>query len=201
MSKSKAKVKMLKISIIGDSKTGKTSIINCFSGHEFNINTLTSIGIDKQEVSMTMKDGKEIKLIIWDTAGQERYYSISSGTIKNSHGIIVCFALNDKESFTNVVTWLEDVREISTNIPIVLFGNKCDLTNERKVTYEEAEDFAKNNEMVYFETSAKDNINIKEGFEKIAEDAYEKDISNRTEKIKISKQNNKNKKKKCCSEK
>ena len=198
MSKSKAKVKMLKISIIGDSKTRKTSIINCFSGHEFNINTLTSIGIDKKEVSMTMKDGKEIKLIIWDTAGQERYYSVSSGTIKNSHGIIVCFALNDKESFTNVVTWLEDVREISTNIPIVLFGNKCDLNNERKVTYEEAEECAKNNEIVYFETSAKDNINIKEGFEKIAEDAYEKGISNRTEKIEISKKNNNKKKKKCC---
>ena len=198
MSKSKAKVKMLKISIIGDSKTGKTSIINCFSGHEFNINMLTSIGIDKQEVWMKMKDGNEIKLIIWDTAGQKRYYSISTGTIKNSHGIIVCYALNDKKSFANVVTWLEDEREISINIPIVLFGNKCDLTNERKVTYEEAEKFANNNKMVYFETSAKDNINIKEGFEKIAEDAYEKDISNRTEKIEISKQNNKKKKKKFC---
>ena len=126
----KEKKKALKLSIIGDSRTGKTSIINCFLGREFIIDMLASIGIDKQEEIMKMKDGKEIKLIIWDTAGQERFHSVSSGTIKNSQGIIVCFALDDRKSFENVVTWLQDVREISTKIPIVLFGNKCDIKDK-----------------------------------------------------------------------
>ena len=143
-----------------------------------------------------MKYGNEMKIIIWDTAGQERFHSISSGTIKNSQGIIVCFALNDRSSFDNVLTWLQDVREISSKIPIVLFGNKCDLIEERKVTNEEAKEFADNNEIIYFETSAKDNINIKEGFEKISEDAYSKALAEEEAKIELLKKNNNNKKNK-----
>ena len=148
MTDEKIKRKVIRLSIIGDSKTGKTSIINRYLGQEFSIDMISNIGIDKQEVIRKMKDGNEMKIIIWDTAGQERFHSISSGTIKNSQGIIVCFALNDRSSFDNVLTWLQDVREISSKIPIVLFGNKCDLIEERKVTNEEAKEFADNNEIL-----------------------------------------------------
>jgi small GTP-binding protein len=196
MTDEKIKRKVIRLSIIGDSKTGKTSIINRYLGQEFSIDMISNIGIDKQEVIKKMKDGNEMKIIIWDTAGQERFHSISSGTIKNSQGIIVCFALNDRNSFNNVLTWLQDVREISSKIPIVLFGNKCDLIEERKVTNEEAKEFADNNEIIYFETSAKDNINIKEGFEKISEDAYSKALAEEEAKIELLKKNNNNKKNK-----
>ena len=196
MTDEKIKRKVIRLSIIGDSKTGKTSIINRYLGQEFSIDMISNIGIDKQEVIKIMKDGNEMKIIIWDTAGQERFHSISSGTIKNSQGIIVCFALNDRSSFDNVLTWLQDVREISSKIPIVLFGNKCDLIEERKVTNEEAKEFADNNEIIYFETSAKDNINIKEGFEKISEDAYSKALAEEEAKIELLKKNNNNKKNK-----
>jgi small GTP-binding protein len=196
MTDEKIKRKVIRLSIIGDSKTGKTSIINRYLGQEFSIDMISNIGIDKQEVIKKMKDGNEMKIIIWDTAGQERFHSISSGTIKNSQGIIVCFALNDRSSFDNVLTWLQDVREISSKIPIVLFGNKCDLIEERKVTNEEAKEFADNNEIIYFETSAKDNINIKEGFEKISEDAYSKALAEEEAKIELLKKNNNNKKNK-----
>ena len=196
MTDEKIKRKVIRLSIIGDSKTGKTSIINRYLGQEFSFDMISNIGIDKQEVIKKMKDGNEMKIIIWDTAGQERFHSISSGTIKNSQGIIVCFALNDRSSFDNVLTWLQDVREISSKIPIVLFGNKCDLIEERKVTNEEAKEFADNNEIIYFETSAKDNINIKEGFEKISEDAYSKALAEEEAKIELLKKNNNNKKNK-----
>ena len=196
MTDEKIKRKVIRLSIIGDSKTGKTSIINRYLGQEFSIDMISNIGIDKQEVIKKMKDGNEMKIIIWDTAGQERFHSISSGTIKNSQGIIVCFALNDRSSFDNVLTWLQDVREISSKIPIVLFGNKCDLIEERKVTNEEAKEFADNNEIIYFETSAKDNINIKEGFEKISEDAYSKALAEEEGKIELLKKNNNNRKNK-----
>ena len=196
MTDEKIKRKVIRLSIIGDSKTGKTSIINRYLGQEFSIDMISNIGIDKQEVIRKMKDGNEMKIIIWDTAGQERFHSISSGTIKNSQGIIVCFALNDRSSYDNVLTWLQDVREISSKIPIVLFGNKCDLIEERKVTNEEAKEFADNNEIIYFETSAKDNINIKEGFEKISEDAYSKALAEEEAKIELLKKNNNNKKNK-----
>ena len=196
MIEKKIKRKVIRLSIIGDSTTGKTSIINCYLGQQFSLDMVSNVGIDKQEKISKMKDGNEMKIIIWDTAGQERFHSISSGTIKNSQGIIVCFALNNKESFNNVINWLQDVREISKKIPIVLFGNKCDLIDERKVTFKEVKEFADDNEINYFETSAKDNINITEGFEKISEDAYLKAVAEEEAKIELSKKNNNNKKEK-----
>ena len=195
MTDSKIKRKVLRLSILGDSKTGKSSIINRYLGNEFSEDMISNIGIDKQELLMTMKDGNEMKIIIWDTAGQERFHSISSTTIKNSQGIIVCFAINDRDSFNNVLQWLQDIRDVSSKIPIVLFGNKCDLEDKRKVTKGEAEDFAANHELTYFETSAKENINLKEGFEHIIDSAYKR--SGGVDGVKLNNQN-KAKKNKCC---
>ena len=195
MTEENIKRKVLRLSIIGDSKTGKTSIINCFIGEEFSMEMISNIGIDKQETMMKMEDGSQIKVIIWDTAGQERFHSISSGTIKNSQGIIVCFALDDRNSFNNVLSWLQDVREINSKIPIALFGNKCDIIEGRKVQNHEAQNLANDNDLMYFETSAKDNINIKEGFTKLINESYKNATFDN--KIKLGKKMQ-TKKKKCC---
>ena len=189
--------KVMRLSIIGDSQTGKSSILNVYLGNDFTYDILSNIGIDKQSVEKQMKDGNKIKIIFWDTAGQERFHSLSSGTIKNSQGIIICFALNDKQSFENVVLWLEDVRNVSEKIPIVLFGNKCDLVDERKVTKEEIERFIKKNDLVYFETSAKEKINLEEGFQKIFEDAYAT-VVEQNAKFELLRKKEKDKKKKKC---
>ena len=174
MSEQKIKRKVLRISMLGDSSVGKTSLINTFLNVEFSDNLLSNIGIEKTETKMIMKDGNEMKIIIWDTAGQERFHSISAGTIKNAQGIVVSFDITNQKSFDNVKKWLENIRENNDKIPIVLFGNKCDLKEKREVDEKEARDFANVNNLTYFETSAKSNINVKEGFTKIAEDAYEK---------------------------
>lgn len=189
--------KVMRLSIIGDSQTGKSSILNVYLGNDFTYDILSNIGIDKQSVEKQMKDGNKIKIIFWDTAGQERFHSLSSGTIKNSQGIIICFALNDKKSFENVVLWLEDVRNVSEKIPIVLFGNKCDLVDERKVTKEEIDRFIKKNDLVYFETSAKEKINLEEGFQKIFEDAYAT-VVEQNAKFELLRKKEKDKKKKKC---
>ena len=162
MSDQKIKRKVIRISMLGDSSVGKTSIINSFLNVEFNNTLLSNIGIEKTETKMKMKDGNEMKLIIWDTAGQERFHSISTGTIKNSQGIVVSFDLTNKKTFLNVKKWLEDIRDNNDKIPIVLFGNKCDILEKREVEEEQAEEFAKTNNLTYFETSAKENININE---------------------------------------
>jgi small GTP-binding protein len=195
MTDKKIKRKVLRISILGDSATGKTSIINRLLGNDFSLDMISNIGIDKQDLLKKMKDGNEMKIILWDTAGQERFRSVSSSTIKNSQGIIVCFSLVDEKSYKNVLSWLQDIRDESTKIPIVLFGNKCDLEDQRKVSEEEAQKFAHRHGVPYFETSAKENINLKEGFDRIVEDAYEKSGKESGMKLKpIEKKG----KKKCC---
>ena len=166
--------KVIRISMLGDAGVGKTSIINVFLGIEFSTTVVSNIGIEKQNKKMKMKDGNEMKIIVWDTAGQERFHSIATSTIKNSQGIALCFDVTNKTSFDNLTLWLKDIRESNNNIPIVLFGNKSDLIDKRVIEDDVAENFAKSNHMEYFETSAKEDINVEEGFKKIIELAYEK---------------------------
>ena len=174
MSVEEIKRKVIRISLLGDAGVGKTSILNAFLNLEFSSNTVANIGVEKQNTKMKMKDGKEMKIIIWDTAGQDRFHSIATSTIKNSQGIVVSFDVSSKKTFESVPSWLEDIKSNNNKIPIILFGNKCDLMEKREVEEEEAEEFANKINLLYLETSAKENINIKEGFEKIIELAYEK---------------------------
>ena len=178
MAELKIERKVIRIAILGDSSVGKTSIINVYFNLEFSEVMTQSVGKDKFDTQMKMKDGNEMKLIIWDTAGQERFHSISLSTIKNSQGIIVVFDITKRKTFENVVNWLKEIRENSNAIPIALFGNKSDLEDHRNVTTEEAEIFAKKNKVIYFETSAKENKNIQEGFNELAELAYQKSGGN-----------------------
>ena len=163
----------LRITMLGDSKVGKTSIVNVFLNLKFVDDNLSTIGKMKLETMKEMKDGKKMKIIILDTAGQERFHSITTSSIKGSNGIVVTFDRTDKTSFKNVENWLNDIQDIIENIPIVLFGNKSDLEDKRVVQKEDIDNFLKAHPLTYFETSAKLDINIKEGFKKIIDDAYE----------------------------
>ena len=167
-----SKRKDIKISLLGDQNVGKTCICSSFFNLEFIDNTLNTIGKDQYETKMTMKDGNEIRLIIWDTAGQERYHSIAVTTIKSAQGIIVAFDLTSRKSFDNVEKWLKQIYEKTDKVSVVIFGNKCDMKEERVVSKEEAQKLADKYKLTYFETSAKEKININEGFEKVAKDAY-----------------------------
>ena len=159
--------------MLGDSAVGKTSLISRFLTQNFDENYLTTIGKDKLEKKVIMNDGNEIKLIIWDTAGQERFHSIATSTIKGSQGIVLTFDLTKRSSFNSLEGWLNDIKENSNEVPVVIFGNKCDLFEKYEVEENEAKNFAKEHNLEYFSTSAKQDINVQDGFDKLAKMAYE----------------------------
>ena len=165
--------KVLRISLLGDTTVGKTSLINTFFNIEFSAHTIPNIGIDKQQKEMEMKDGKKMKIILWDTAGQERFHDLAINTVRNCKGIALCFDLTKKKTFEGIPKWLEQIYKVDNKIPIILFGNKCDLI-ENRIVEEEAKSLANQYNIEYLETSAKENINVIEGFQKIIDEAYEK---------------------------
>ena len=173
MSEDQIERKVIRISILGDTSVGKTSIIRAYLNFEFLETNTSNIGTEKTDKKIKMKDGKEIKLIIWDTAGQETFRSMSTSYIKKSQGVILSFDITERRSFESLGDWLDVVKQ-NANIPIVLFGNKCDLFENRVVSQEEIEEFTKKNKIEYFETSARENIKIQEGLLKIVDMAYEK---------------------------
>ena len=197
MSTNDIKMKTLKLAILGDSAVGKTTIIETYMDVEFNEDFISTIGWDRKKTSIILDDGKEMELSIWDTAGQERYHSVAVKVIKQVQGIIIVFDVTKKESFKNVVDWLQVIDDNFTDVSLILFGNKCDLEDKREVTEEEAIKFAKENNLKYLETSAKTKINIKEGISLIANEVYKK-YKNVEPTIKLNKKQTGKKKSSCC---
>ena len=185
----------ISISIFGEPAVGKTCICSTFLGMEFREEHLMTVGIEKMSSTVKIDTGEELKLKLWDTAGQERFRSVSVKNIRYSQAAVVVFDLTVKESFDKVTDWLKEIRDFAPNMPIGLFGNKCDLTNQIAVTKEEIDNLCNREKLDYFQTSAKTNTGIEEGFIKIASLAYK--IYGK-EPIKNHKLNTKKKKKKFC---
>ena len=159
----------IKIMLLGESQIGKTSLIQRYVKNNFNLSYITTVGIDFQLKQIKMNN-KSIKLQIWDTAGQERFKNITKSYFHSSDGFIVGYDITSRLSFTNVSTWLKEINDNAPEeIQKILIGNKCDL-NEREVTTEEGQKLAEENGMKFFETSAKNDINVKKTFESITKD-------------------------------
>ncbi|KAJ7349521.1 Ras- protein Rab-2A [Desmophyllum pertusum] len=113
-------------------------------------------------------DGKQIKLQIWDTAGQESFRSITRSYYRGAAGAL-------RDTFNHLTTWLEDARQhSSSNMVIMLIGNKSDLEARRDVRKEEGEAFAREHGLIFMETSAKTAANVEEAFINTAKEIYQK---------------------------
>lgn len=120
-------------------------------------------------------EGKKLKLQVWDTAGQERFQTIALSYYKGAWGIILSYSITDRKSFESIGKWMKQIKENAANdVLLVLVGNKNDLENQRVVSKEEGEKLAEEQNMPFYETSAKEDMNIKEVFMKIGCDILSK---------------------------
>ena len=126
---------------------------------------VSSIGVDFKSKDIIVND-KKVKLQIWDTAGHERFRTITTSYYRGAHGIVTVFDLTDKETFEHVEKWLDEINKYAKeNVMRFLIGNKSDLVDKRKVSYEEARALANKLNIYYVETSAKNNINVSDFFQ------------------------------------
>ena len=208
MSKKENKEKKLtRINLItlGDGQVGKTSLILRYTNDYFGNNYIATIGFDYKFNNEKLKNGEEITVKIFDTAGQEKYRSLAANFLKKADGIILVYDITYKISFENLNKWLKDINENAKGLPIVLIGNKTDLEENREVSKEEGNEFAKkiNEEIEFYEASCKTGENIKEAIRFLVEKIYKKyQGKNMAEESIIIKKENKNKNnkkdKKCC---
>lgn len=86
-----------------------------------------------------------------------------SSDYRGATGALLVYDITRRETFDHLVTWLDDCRKYaSNNIVIILIGNKCDLENNRQVSRQEGEEFARKNGLHFLETSAKTAENVDE---------------------------------------
>ena len=152
---------VIKILTLGDSGVGKTSIIQKFINDKFNQNMLSTIGVDFQS-KVIIIDNIKVKLKIWDTTGQERFKTLTSQYYNGADGALLIFDITSKMTFDRISFWMNELNEKKklNELGLLLIGNKIDLNDKRTVDKEEAEIFARENNINYYETSASKNINI-----------------------------------------
>lgn len=164
----------IKVIVAGDYCVGKSSIVKMFCFNNFIEQYTATIGVDFCKKILEV-DGKRIKLQIWDTAGQEKFRKITSTYYRGSHVVILVCDMTNLYSFLNLKNWIKDIKIFmnSDAIKIILVANKSDDIKKRKVSKEELDGFAIEQNLEYIEVSAKQNINIDLIFRKIAEIAIE----------------------------
>ena len=174
---SASQIENYKIVIIGDQHVGKTSILSKYKYETIEEGYAPTVGIDFLTKNVFLED-KTIRLIMWDTAGQERFKSLIPSYLKNAHSIILTYDITSKNSFNSLNKWLEDIKNnVQDSVFIVLCGNKIDLNNKRQVNFEDAQKFAKDNDLVYIETSAITGDGIKNLFDIITKSFYDGGVS------------------------
>jgi len=165
---------LIKLLLIGDSGVGKSSILVRFADDTFSQSFIATIGIDFKIRTVTL-DGKRIKLQIWDTAGQERFKTITTAYYRGAMGILLVYDVTNEATFANINQWMLAIRQhASSSVNKVLLGNKADtsglLVSKRAVTTARGQALADQHGIRFFETSAKNSINIEEAFSTIARD-------------------------------
>ena len=154
----------IKYIIIGDSGVGKSNILLRYSKDKFDPNHRATLGIEFVNKRINFK-GTNYTIQIWDTAGQEDYKSITRGYYKSSACAFIVYDITKLITFKNIENWIKDCLNLSPkNIQLVLIGNKSDLEENREVEYDMGKNFADENNMIFFETSALTGYNINNAF-------------------------------------
>ena len=164
---------LFKYIIIGDTGVGKSCLLLQFTDKKFRQQHDLTIGVEFGARNIQIQQ-KNIKLQIWDTAGQESFKSITRSYYRGAAGALLCYDITRRDTFNHLTRWLEEVRQNGNpDMTIMLIGNKSDLDTRRQVSFEEGERFAKENGLIFMETSAKNSTNVEDAFLKTSQIIYD----------------------------
>ncbi|MFX1457414.1 MAG: Rab family GTPase [Promethearchaeota archaeon] len=167
-----------KVTVIGDGKVGKTSLIRRFTKGSFKKDYVKTIGA-QFSVYDEILDGDKIRLLFWDIAGQDTFHFLRPNFFKNSRAAIIVYSLEDnkfgKESFDHITTWHDDITKFCGDVPVVLFGNKVDLIDEDKMDNTKIQELIDNNNFLgHYITSAETGQGVVPAFNAIIKTLYTK---------------------------
>ena len=159
-----------KFIILGNSNIGKSQIHSRIISKTFDIDLCNpTLCLDFGYTFRKVND-KVIKINFWDTSGNIKFKNLCYPYIKGSNAIILTFDLTNRQSFDDIYLILKDINNV--NIPIFLFGNKCDCKHISQVGIEDINKLCEREGLTYYEVSAKNNINIDYSFHQIIKFIY-----------------------------
>ena len=132
------KRKKYNILLMGDSGVGKTSIFKRYIFNDYDEKeTTASIGIDFEMKNLEYNK-KKYSICLFDTAGQERYRAITKSYLNNGQGVFLVFDMSNKNSLISIINyWIDMIQEFDKNYKLIILGNKDDLKEEDKISFED----------------------------------------------------------------
>eukprot|EP01129_Flabellula_baltica_P004441 TRINITY_DN1542_c0_g1_i1.p1 TRINITY_DN1542_c0_g1~~TRINITY_DN1542_c0_g1_i1.p1 ORF type:complete len:192 (+),score=38.89 TRINITY_DN1542_c0_g1_i1:32-607(+) len=151
--------------VIGTGGVGKSCVTLQFVSNTF-VDFYDPTLADNYTKQLTV-DSDEVMLKIYDTAGQEEFSAVRDQYIRLGDGLLVVYAIINAPSFREITMLQLKVDTLAHGVPVLLFGNKCDMADSREVTFDEGKSMAKGFDWGFLEGSAKERINIVEAFQEI----------------------------------
>ena len=146
---------IFKVCIFGDGGVGKSTLIKRYLSGTFDEAMKITIGVDFHIKKVEIENDR-ITLQIWDFAGEDRFRMLLPSYMRGARGGIFMYDVTRYTSLKNLEKWLEVVRSIDKNIPLIMVGSKIDLQEFRSVESTYAMELAEQFEFLgYAECSSK----------------------------------------------
>ena len=179
--------------VVGEAFVGKSCLAARVSKNEFSPTQEPTIGAAFVSYRTTINglagnaaaaaagvngDTATVKFEIWDTAGQERFRSLTPMYFRGAVAGLVVYDISSADTLRKAKAWIQDLRKTRDQLAIVLVGNKADLPDDkRQITTEEGQELADEEQIGFFETSAKTGANVKEVFDQVAKDVVTRNLA------------------------
>ena len=176
----------IKITLIGNSGVGKTSIINQYIDQTFDEANAATIGANYSEKTIT-KNNKEYELNIWDTAGQEKFHAVGKHFYKDAYIVCLVYDITSQDSLEQLETiWYPDIKKYGEKYTILaVVGNKSDLyENDNLADENKAKEFAQSINATFMLTSAKTGDGIEKLFDTLVDKFLSSDFNSKYKEMK-----------------
>ena len=167
---------IIKICLLGEANVGKTSLVYQFIEKKFRGNYKSTLGVNLLKKDMNIKEYGEVSAQIWDLGGQESFRSLRKLYLEGANGALIIYDCTMKSSFEKLEDWILDFKDARGDEPILLIGNKTDLSDAIKVQEREGIKLAKRFNMDFIPTSAKTGTNVETAFMEIIKKILEKSL-------------------------
>ena len=167
-----------KVCLIGDSRVGKSSLLERYISNEFpdKYTATISAKVFKKELQISVQNNGNSNVInmslsIWDLIGHRdrEYWSLLKRYILNTDGVMFVCDLTSKKSLDDLKDWISSVFNTIGVIPFIIMANKSDLEEEVKFTEQDLIEFTKQYNSDFFYTSAKTGENVNSSFQRLCE--------------------------------
>eukprot|EP01084_Bolivina_argentea_P009222 17249_1 len=167
--------------LIGDSGVGKTSLARRYVSGKYTANICSTIGVGNYYCNEPLSDDTVMRMEIWDTAGQERFRSLTRGYYRKADTFIVCFDVNQENTFENCSEWIQCIHDYGKDkVPVILVGCKGDVSkSDRQSAEDQAQRIMDRFETLYCECSSKTGDNVRNVFHTAAELVLQTRVENK----------------------